>query len=89
LRRPRLFDRQAGRGHPAESDGSSWLVRNVSSLHSAGAGLLVADGMHILSGHHNDNDQLGIGGNAATGILNEISQQVAFVAAMTTYRRSL
>ena len=48
---------------------SGWLVRNVSSLHNAGAGLLVADGMRILGGHYNDNDQFGIGGNAATGIL--------------------
>jgi hypothetical protein len=48
---------------------SGWLVRNVSSLHNAGAGLLVADGMRILGGHFNDNDQFGIAGNAATGIL--------------------
>ena len=48
---------------------SGWLVRNVSSLHNAGAGLLVADGMRILGGHYNDNDQFGIAGNAATGIL--------------------
>jgi hypothetical protein len=52
-----------------ESHASGWLVRNVSSLHSAWAGLLVADGMRILGGHYNDNDQLGIGGNEATGIL--------------------
>jgi parallel beta-helix repeat protein len=45
------------------------VVRNVSALHNAWAGLLVADGMRILGGHYNDNDQLGIGGNAATGIL--------------------
>ena len=25
--------------------------------------------MQILGGHYNDNDQLGIGGNAATGVL--------------------
>jgi hypothetical protein len=48
---------------------SGWLVRNVSALHNAGAGLLVADGMTILGGHYNDNDQFGIGGNAATGIV--------------------
>jgi Right handed beta helix region len=48
---------------------SGWLVRNVSSVHNAGAGLLVADGMRILGGHFNDNDQFGIAGNAATGIL--------------------
>jgi parallel beta-helix repeat protein len=52
-----------------ESHASGWVVRNVSALHNAWAGLLVADGMRILGGHYNDNDQLGIGGNAATGIL--------------------
>jgi parallel beta-helix repeat protein len=52
-----------------ESHASGWLVRNVSALHNAWAGLLVADGMHILGGHYNDNDQLGIGGNEATGIV--------------------
>jgi hypothetical protein len=48
---------------------SGWVVRNVSALHNSWAGLLVADGMKILGGHYNDNDQLGIGGNEATGIL--------------------
>jgi parallel beta-helix repeat protein len=48
---------------------SGWVVRNVSALHNGWAGLLVADGMHILGGHYNDNDQIGIGGNAATGVL--------------------
>jgi parallel beta-helix repeat protein len=52
-----------------ESHASGWVVRNVSALHNAWAGLLVADGMRILGGRYNDNDQLGIGGNAATGIL--------------------
>jgi hypothetical protein len=52
-----------------ESHASGWVVRNVSALHNAWAGLLVADGMRILGGHYNDNDELGIGGNAATGIL--------------------
>jgi parallel beta-helix repeat protein len=52
-----------------EPRASGWVVRNVSALHNAWAGLLVADGMRILGGHYNDNDQLGIGGNAATGIL--------------------
>jgi len=52
-----------------ESHASGWVVRNVSALHNGWAGLLVADGMRILGGHYNDNDQLGIGGNAATGIL--------------------
>jgi Right handed beta helix region len=52
-----------------ESHASGWVVRNVSALHNAWAGLRVADGMQILGGHYNDNDQLGIGGNAATGIV--------------------
>ena len=52
-----------------ETHASGWLVRNVSALHNGWAGLLGADGMRILGGHYNDNDQLGIGGNAATGIL--------------------
>jgi parallel beta-helix repeat protein len=52
-----------------ESRASGWVVRNVSALHNAWAGLLVADGMRILGGHYNDNDQMGIGGNAATGIV--------------------
>ena len=52
-----------------ESHASGWLVRNVSALHNAWAGLLGADGMRILGGHYNDNDQLGIGGNAATGVV--------------------
>ena len=52
-----------------DSHANGWLVRNVSALHNAWAGLLAADGMRILGGHYNDNDQLGIGGNAATGIV--------------------
>ena len=52
-----------------QTHASGWVVRNVSALHNGWAGLLVADGMKILGGHYNDNDQLGIGGNAATGIL--------------------
>jgi Right handed beta helix region len=52
-----------------QSRASGWVVRNVSALHNGWAGLLVADGMKILGGHYNDNDQLGIGGNEATGIL--------------------
>ena len=52
-----------------ETHASGWLVRNVSALHNAWAGLLGADGMRVLGGHYNDNDQLGIGGNAATGIV--------------------
>jgi hypothetical protein len=45
------------------------MVRNVSALHNAWAGLMAADNMKILGGQYNDNDQLGIGGNAATGVL--------------------
>jgi parallel beta-helix repeat protein len=52
-----------------EPRASGWLVRNVSALHNAWAGLLVADGMRILGGRYNDNDQMGIGGNEATGIV--------------------
>jgi len=52
-----------------QSRASGWVVRNVSALRNSWAGLLVADGMKILGGHYNDNDQLGIGGNEATGIL--------------------
>ncbi len=61
-------DRQGAAIQP-ESHANGWVVRNVSALHNGWAGLLVADGMRILGGHYNDNDQLGIGGNAATGIL--------------------
>ena len=50
-------------------DASGWVVRNVSALHNSWAGLLVADGMRILGGHYNDNDQLGIGGYEGTGIV--------------------
>ena len=41
----------------------------MSALHNGWAGLVGADGMRILGGYYNDNDQLGIGGNAATGIV--------------------
>lgn len=61
-------DRQGAAIQP-DSHASGWVVRNVSALHNGWAGLLVADGMQILGGHYNDNDQIGIGGNAATGIL--------------------
>jgi parallel beta-helix repeat protein len=59
---------QGGAIHP-QTRASGWVVRNVSALHNSWAGLLVADGMKILGGHYNDNDQMGIGGNAATGIV--------------------
>jgi parallel beta-helix repeat protein len=52
-----------------ESHARGWVVRNVSAVHNSWAGLVVADGMRILGGHYNDNDQLGIGGNEATGII--------------------
>jgi parallel beta-helix repeat protein len=48
---------------------NGWLLRNVSSLHNGWGGLLLADGMRILGGHFNDNDQEGIGGNEATGMV--------------------
>jgi parallel beta-helix repeat protein len=65
-------DYESGRQGAAiqpESRASGWVVRNVSALYNSWAGLLVADGMRILGGHYNDNDQLGIGGNEATGIV--------------------
>jgi hypothetical protein len=60
--------RQAGAIHP-DTSASGWMVRNVSALRNYWAGLMAADNMKILGGHYNDNDQLGIGGNAATGVL--------------------
>ena len=61
-------DRQGAAIQP-DTHASGWMVRNVSALHNGWAGLLAADGMQIRGGHYNDNDQLGIGGNAATGVL--------------------
>jgi hypothetical protein len=52
-----------------QAQASGWVVRNVSALRNGWAGLMAADGMQILGGHYNDNDQLGIGGNAATGVV--------------------
>ena len=52
-----------------QTHASGWVVRNVSALRNGWAGLLAADGMKILGGHYNDNDQLGIGGNEATGVI--------------------
>ena len=60
--------RQRGAIQP-DTHASGWVVRNVSALRNDWAGLMAADGMKILGGHYNDNDQLGIGGNAATGVL--------------------
>jgi parallel beta-helix repeat protein len=59
---------QGGAINPLEH-ASGWVVRNVSAVRNYWAGLLAADGMRILGGHYNDNGQLGIGGNAATGIV--------------------
>ena len=52
-----------------QTHASGWVVRNVSALRNGWAGLMAADGMQILGGHYNDNDQLGIGGNEATGVV--------------------
>jgi Right handed beta helix region len=60
--------RQRGAIQP-DTHASGWVVRNVSALRNHWAGLMAADGMQILGGHYNDNDQLGISGNAATGVL--------------------
>jgi parallel beta-helix repeat protein len=60
--------RQAGAINP-DTAASGWVVRNVSALRNYRAGLNAADNMKILGGHYNDNDQLGLGGNAATGIV--------------------
>jgi parallel beta-helix repeat protein len=59
---------QGGAIHP-DANARGWVVRNVSALRNYWAGLMAADGMRILGGHYNDNDQLGISGNAATGIV--------------------
>jgi hypothetical protein len=60
--------RQRGAIQP-DTHASGWTLRNVSALRNYWAGLMGADGMRILGGHYNDNDQMGIGGNAATGIV--------------------
>jgi hypothetical protein len=60
--------RQGGAIHPDKS-ASGWVVRNVSALRNYWAGLMAADNMKILGGHYNDNDQLGIGNNAASSIV--------------------
>jgi parallel beta-helix repeat protein len=54
--------------HP-DARAGGWVVRNVSALRNGWAGLLASDGMRILGGHYNDNDQMGIGGNATTGVV--------------------
>jgi parallel beta-helix repeat protein len=59
---------QSGAIHP-DQHASGWVVRNVSARNNYWAGLFAADGMKILGGHYNDNEQLGISGNAATGIV--------------------
>jgi parallel beta-helix repeat protein len=60
--------RQGGAIHPNRA-ASGWVVRNVSALRNYWAGLMAADGMKILGGHYNDNDQLGIGNNAAASLV--------------------
>jgi hypothetical protein len=60
--------RQGGAIHPDRA-ASGWVVRNVSAVRNYWAGLMAADGMKILGGHYNDNDQLGIGNNAASSIV--------------------
>jgi parallel beta-helix repeat protein len=60
--------RQGGAIHPDKS-ASGWVVRNVSAVRNYWAGLMAADNMKILGGSYSDNDQLGIGGNAATGVV--------------------
>jgi parallel beta-helix repeat protein len=59
---------QGGAIHP-DARARGWVVRNVSAVRNYWAGLMAADGMKVLGGHYNDNDQLGISGNAATGIV--------------------
>jgi parallel beta-helix repeat protein len=59
---------QSGAIHP-DQHASGWVVRNVTAVRNYWAGLFAADGMKILGGHYTDNDQLGISGNAATGIV--------------------
>jgi hypothetical protein len=60
--------RQGGAIWP-DTHASGWTVRNVSAVHNYWAGLKAGDNMKILGGHYNDNDQLGISGNAATGVV--------------------
>lgn len=60
--------RQGAAIHP-EPRAHGWVVRNVSAIHNSWAGILASDSMRILGGHYNDNDQMGIGGNATTGIV--------------------
>ena len=60
--------RQHGAINPDQA-ASGWVVRNVSAVRNYWAGLNAADNMKILGGHYNDNDQMGIGGNVATGVV--------------------
>lgn len=59
---------QGGAINPS-THASGWTVRNVTASRNHWAGLRAADDMRILGGHYNDNGQLGIGGNSATGIV--------------------
>jgi len=60
--------RQGGAIQP-DKGASGWVVRNVSAVRNYWAGLMASDGMKVLGGHYNDNDQLGIGTSAATGVV--------------------
>jgi hypothetical protein len=60
--------RQGGAIQPDRS-ASGWVVRNVSAVRNYWAGLKAADNMKIFGGSFSDNDQLGIGGAAATGVV--------------------
>jgi Right handed beta helix region/Glycosyl hydrolase family 26 len=60
--------RQGGAIWP-DPEASGWVVRNVTAVRNYWAGLKASDGMRILGGHYNDNDQLGIGTSAATGVV--------------------
>jgi parallel beta-helix repeat protein len=59
--------RQNAAIHP-DQNATGWVVRNVSALRNYWAGLQAADGMKILGGHYNDNDQLGIAGGTTTEV---------------------
>jgi parallel beta-helix repeat protein len=47
---------------------TGWVVRNISAVRNYWAGLKAADGMRILGGQYNDNDQLGIASTSATNL---------------------
>jgi Right handed beta helix region/Glycosyl hydrolase family 26 len=49
--------------------GATNVTLDSITVQQYAAGLNAADNMKILGGHYNDNDQMGIGGNAATGVV--------------------